>query len=152
MNIKTQMGLLFIEATKTGVGSIQFVHKAHSVHKVQKNKTTQHHLKNCQKQLKEYFAGKRTKFFVPVILDGTAFQKKVWRELQKIHYGQTATYGEIARRIDRPKAARAVGGACNKNKIPIIIPCHRVIGSSGSLVGFAGGLSLKSKLLQLEAK
>lgn len=109
-------------------------------------------LKKCVKQLREYFKGERKKFTVTLVLEGTPFQKKVWRELQKIPYGQTATYGEIARRIGKPKAARAVGGACNKNKIPIIVPCHRVIGSGGSLVGFAGGLSLKSKLLQLEAK
>lgn len=83
-------------------------------------------------------------------MSGTDFQQKVWNELKKIPYGTTCTYGEIAVRIGNPKASRAVGNACNKNPIPILIPCHRVVGSKGDLVGFASGLDVKKHLLDLE--
>lgn len=105
---------------------------------------------SASKQLKEYFAGRRKKFTVKVALEGTAFQTKVWRQLQKIPYGQTITYQELARRVGRPKAARAVGQACGANRFPIIIPCHRVVGKKG-LGGYAGGLKRKRYLLALEA-
>ncbi len=101
-------------------------------------------------QLTAYFAGSLRTFTVQMRLEGTPFQQRVWKELIKIPYGQTASYGEIARRIGNPKACRAVGGANNKNPIPIIIPCHRVIGHDGSMAGFGGGLDLKKNLLQLE--
>ena len=101
-------------------------------------------------ELAEYFNGKRQIFNVPLSPEGTPFQKKVWEELKKIPYGQTATYKEIAKGIDNEKACRAVGMANNKNPIAIIIPCHRVIGSNGSLTGYAGGLTVKNKLLQIE--
>jgi methylated-DNA-[protein]-cysteine S-methyltransferase len=101
-------------------------------------------------QLAEYFAGKRQVFDLKIIPKGTDFQKSVWQELQKIPFGKTASYGEIAERIGNPKACRAVGMANNKNPIPIIVPCHRVIGKNGSLIGFGGGLDLKRQLLNLE--
>ncbi|MBW2659068.1 MAG: methylated-DNA--[protein]-cysteine S-methyltransferase [Deltaproteobacteria bacterium] len=101
-------------------------------------------------QLKEYFAGRLQEFNVKMHLQGTDFQIRVWEELQQIPYGRTASYGEIAKRIGNPKACRAVGGANRKNPIPIIIPCHRIIGSDGSLTGFGGGLDLKKNLLQRE--
>jgi methylated-DNA-[protein]-cysteine S-methyltransferase len=101
-------------------------------------------------QLKEYFDGKRSNFDIPLSPSGTVFQKQVWQELLKISYGQPISYGEQARRLGRPKAARAVGAANGKNPIGIIIPCHRVIGASGHLTGFAGGLEIKRKLLVLE--
>ena len=101
-------------------------------------------------QLKEYFAGRLQNFKVKMHLEGTDFQLRVWRELQQIPYGKTASYGEIAKRINNPKAYRAVGGANNKNPIPIIIPCHRIIGNDGSLTGFGGGLDVKKNLLNLE--
>lgn len=107
-------------------------------------------LQETEKQLNEYFAGERTTFELPLQLDGTEFQLAVWAELQQIPYGETASYGEIANRIGNPKAVRAVGGANNKNRIPIIIPCHRVIGKNGSMVGFGGGLETKTFLLELE--
>lgn len=91
-----------------------------------------------------YFMGKLRVFQVPLILEGTDFQKRVWKEIMKIPYGEVASYGEIARAIGVPKGARAVGNANNKNKVPIIIPCHRVVGSNGSLTGYAGGLERKS--------
>jgi methylated-DNA-[protein]-cysteine S-methyltransferase len=102
------------------------------------------------KQLQQYFAGHRTSFDIPFYLIGTEFQKKVWRALCEIPFGQTASYKEIARRIKNPNAMRAVGQANNKNPIPIVIPCHRIIGANGSLVGYGGGLEKKQKLLSLE--
>lgn len=105
-----------------------------------------------EKELNEYFLGKREKFSVPFILNGTEFQKKVWIEVNNIPYGETKSYKEIAKNIGNEKAVRAVGNANNRNKLPIIIPCHRVIGSSGNLVGYGGGLSKKIYLLELEEK
>ncbi len=101
-------------------------------------------------QLTEYFAGKRQDFDLRLSPEGTAFQKRVWQELQKIPFGQTACYGDIAERIGNPKASRAVGMANGKNPLPIIVPCHRVIGKDGSLTGFGGGLEVKKQLLNLE--
>jgi len=107
-------------------------------------------IKTAAKQLEEYFRGDRKKFDFPLVLHGTEFQKKAWEALQKIPYGHTCSYGEIAAIIGNPKASRAVGMANNRNPIPIIIPCHRVIGHNGKLTGYAGGLELKQKLLELE--
>lgn len=104
------------------------------------------------RQLREYFAGKRTDFDLPLAPEGTAFQREVWRRLQEIPYGETISYGELAKRIGNPKASRAVGAANGQNPIPIVIPCHRVIGASGKLTGFGGGLPTKEALLALEAK
>ena len=104
------------------------------------------------RQLEEYFAGTRKQFDLPLHLSGTDFQVQVLEELQKIPYGETTSYGDIAKRIGRPKAMRAVGAANGRNPIPIIIPCHRVIGSSGDLTGFGGGLDTKEALLRLEAE
>ena len=109
-------------------------------------------IKNTKQQLDEYFAGKRKKFDIPIKLDGTDFQIKVWKELLKIPYGETCSYLDIAKCIGNPKASRAVGMANNKNKIIIIVPCHRVIGSNKKLVGYACGLEVKEKLLELERK
>jgi methylated-DNA-[protein]-cysteine S-methyltransferase len=103
-----------------------------------------------QKQLTEYENGKRKVFELPLHLIGTDFQKQVWNALLEIPYGETRSYQEIAIRIGKPKALRAVGGACNRNPIGIIVPCHRVIGKNGSLTGYAGGLSYKELLLKHE--
>lgn len=107
-------------------------------------------LQEAKKQLEEYFAGNRREFDLPISLHGTDFQQKVWNALRAIPYGTTLSYGEVAAKIGNPKASRAVGGANNKNPIMIIVPCHRVIGANGSLVGFGGGLSAKEYLLALE--
>lgn len=104
------------------------------------------------RQLREYFAGKRTDFDLPLAPEGTEFQRSVWRRLQEIPYGETISYGELARRVGNPKASRAVGAANGQNPIPIVIPCHRVIGANGKLTGFGGGLPTKEALLALEAK
>ena len=101
-------------------------------------------------QLSEYFSGVRAEFDIPLAPKGTPFQMLVWQELRRIPYGQTRTYGEIATAIGKPGAARAVGMACNRNPIWLLIPCHRVVGKNGSLTGYAGGLDMKQQLLKLE--
>lgn len=107
-------------------------------------------LQKTQNQLQEYFQGKRKNFQLPFILEGTDFQKRVWRSLLKIPFGKTKTYKEQAMSIDAPKSARAVGRVNGLNSLCIILPCHRVIGSNGSLTGYAGGLEVKKFLLDLE--
>lgn len=107
-------------------------------------------LLKAEQQLNEYFQNKRTAFDIPLDFRGTEFQIRVWEALLKIPYGLTKTYGELAKILGDSKAVRAVGGALNKNPISIIVPCHRVVGASGKLVGFAGGLDNKSILLDLE--
>jgi methylated-DNA-[protein]-cysteine S-methyltransferase len=109
-------------------------------------------LRETERQLAQYFAGKLKAFTVPLDFKGTAFQKSVWKALLTIPFGETRTYADIARQIGRPTAFRAVGAANGKNPISIIAPCHRVIGSSGSLTGFAGGLAAKERLLKLESR
>jgi methylated-DNA-[protein]-cysteine S-methyltransferase len=108
--------------------------------------------KEAIRQLDAYFAGNLQEFDLPLILDGTEFQLRVWGHLRKIPYGETVSYGQLARRIGSPEAARAVGLANGSNPIPIIIPCHRVVGSNGDLTGFGGGLPIKKKLLALESR
>jgi methylated-DNA-[protein]-cysteine S-methyltransferase len=103
-------------------------------------------------QLREYALGKRKTFDLNLDPIGTEFQKKVWKAMREIPYGETMTYGDLARAIGSPKAFRAVGGACNRNPIAIVQPCHRVVGSDGKLTGFFGGLALKQKLLDFEKR
>jgi methylated-DNA-[protein]-cysteine S-methyltransferase len=104
------------------------------------------------RQLQAYFRGELKEFDVPLAMEGTEFQLRVWNALREIPYGETVSYAQLAGRIGNPKAVRAVGLANGSNPIPIIVPCHRVIGSDGSLTGFGGGLSTKKKLLELENK
>jgi methylated-DNA-[protein]-cysteine S-methyltransferase len=135
--------VLEIAGDENGISSINFVkHKLHD--------EIPECLAEAHKQLKEYFSGTREKFDLKLNISGTDFQKKVWKALQEIPYGETRTYRDIAVAVGTPQACRAVGGANNKNKIPVIIPCHRVIGKDGSLVGFGSGLAIKKELLQLE--
>jgi methylated-DNA-[protein]-cysteine S-methyltransferase len=103
-------------------------------------------------QMMEYFQGRRTVFDFPLDLSGTDFQVAVWHELLQIPYGQTRTYGEIAKKLGKPGAARAVGMANHDNRIPIVVPCHRVVGHDGSLTGYAGGLHIKQQLLSIETR
>lgn len=107
-------------------------------------------LKEAGQQLSDYLAGKRKSFALPLAPMGTEFQQKVWQALQDIPYGELRSYGDVAKRIGQPKAARAIGMANNKNPILIMIPCHRVVGADGKLVGYAGGLGVKEYLLKLE--
>jgi methylated-DNA-[protein]-cysteine S-methyltransferase len=107
-------------------------------------------LVEAERQLGEYFAGKRQAFDLPLDFHGTDFQKRVWQQLLAIPFGETRSYGEIARALGQPTASRAVGAANGKNPISIVAPCHRVIGTNGTLTGFAGGLEAKQRLLALE--
>lgn len=107
-------------------------------------------LLEARRQLEEYFARTRRSFSIPLNPKGTDFQRKVWDALLEISWGETRTYGEIAARIGSPKACRAVGMANHRNPLPIVIPCHRVIGAGGKLVGYGGGLDIKESLLRLE--
>ena len=109
-------------------------------------------LRKAAQELAEYFQGERMAFSIPLAPGGTAFQQSVWAALKSIPYGQTRSYGEIAKQIGKPKAARAVGMANNRNPLPILIPCHRVIGAGGKMVGYGGGLDKKEFLLNLETK
>jgi methylated-DNA-[protein]-cysteine S-methyltransferase len=109
-------------------------------------------LVQTQTELKEYFAGKRKEFTVPLDMRGTPFQKRVWEALLGIPFGETRTYGQLAIQLGNPRATRAVGAANGRNPVAIIAPCHRVIGFSGKLTGFAGGLDAKAHLLNLEGK
>mgnify|MGYP000773019812 CR=1 FL=1 len=109
-------------------------------------------LQEAEEQLNEYFAGARREFDLPLAPKGTPFQKAVWAEMNKIPYGETRTYGQIAAQIGRPTACRAVGMANNRNPIVIVIPCHRVLGYDGKLTGYAGGLDIKERLLALEKR
>lgn len=135
---------LYLVATETHLINIQFTQPQKALLQ------TTELLSMATIQLDEYFQGKRTTFSLPFKLTGTPFQLAVWKELQNIPYGQTTSYKEIAQKINKPKAYRVVGMANNKNPLPIIIPCHRVIGSNGKLIGYAGGLKLKNYLLELE--
>lgn len=108
-------------------------------------------LREAARQIEEYLAGERTRFELPLAPAGTPFQKRVWEALQAIPYGETRSYQAVAESIGQPKACRAVGLANNRNPISIVIPCHRVIGKDGSLVGYGGGLAIKERLLRMEA-
>ena len=142
--LKTPIGFLEVTGTKRGIQSVTFVD-----HKTRKW-FTPFCLRECMTQLKEYFGGKRQIFSIKLDLLGTDFQMRVWKELEKIPYGKTVTYHELAERIGEPKAFRAVGQADAKNPVSVIIPCHRVLGNDGKLVGYAGGLQRKKWLLEHE--
>ena len=137
-------GNIKISADEKSILTVSFSDE--TVNFLYKNKV----IDNAICQLNEYFEGKRKFFDLHTNPQGTDFQKKVWKELMKIPYGETRTYKDIAIAIENAKSYRAVGNACNKNPIAIIIPCHRIIGSDGSLVGFALGVELKQKLLDFE--
>ncbi|MEM9103266.1 MAG: methylated-DNA--[protein]-cysteine S-methyltransferase [Pseudomonadota bacterium] len=149
------VGLLLIFVSNKGIHSILWEHEVDrneckSMLKRYRQCSKQEIIVKTKQQLKEYFAGKRKAFDIPLCLDGTPFQIKAWQELYKIPYGQTISYGEQAARLGNKNKARAVGLANGLNPISIIMPCHRVIGSSGHLTGFGGGLKNKKFLLQLE--
>ena len=109
-------------------------------------------MEDCIQQLDDYFSGKLQAFSLPLDPHGTTFQQRVWEQLTLIPYGETISYSELAQRAGSPRGARAAGMACHNNPIPIVIPCHRVIGKNGSLTGFGGGLNLKEKLIDLEVR
>lgn len=140
--IETPIGPLTLQADEAAVTAIRFGAGG--------AQDTSPLLDAAEAQLREYFAGARRTFDLPLAPHGTAFQQRVWTALRAIPYGETRTYGELAAAIGSPNASRAVGMANHRNPIPIIIPCHRVIGANGTLTGYAGGLEIKRKLLALE--
>ncbi|GBD89339.1 methylated-DNA--protein-cysteine methyltransferase, constitutive [bacterium BMS3Abin04] len=144
--LKTPIGLIKITADDNAVNSVLFVFDDTEMEEENLNLV----LTQCKTELAEYFAGKRKAFDVPIHQEGTEFQKKVWNELIKIPYGKTVSYNDLAKALDNVKSIRAVGAANGKNQISIIVPCHRVIGSDGSLTGYAGGLWRKKWLLDHE--
>jgi len=143
----SKIGLLEITGTSDAITGVNFTDEKKTV-----DRGLPDILKECRNQLDEYFQGKRTEFSLKFLLDGTDFQKKVWKRLLKIPYGQTVSYKDVAVGIGNDKGVRAVGGATGRNNISIIIPCHRVIGSGGNLVGFGGGIWRKVWLLNHEKR
>jgi methylated-DNA-[protein]-cysteine S-methyltransferase len=150
--MKSPIGELKLVGSDDGLAAILWENDSLDRVKLGKLQEDKNHptLLQTQKELSEYFAGKRRKFSVNLNFIGTDFQKKIWAALLTIPFGETRSYGQIAAQIGNSKASRAVGAANGKNPIAIIAPCHRVIGSSGKLTGFAGGLEIKSYLLNLE--
>ena len=150
----------YVKYIKTKIGEITIIEENEKITRIDICKKYKNDATYCikdtvllsrtAKQLEEYFQGKRKNFNIPIKQKGTPFQQRVWKALQEIPYGEVTTYGEIAEKIGSPKAARAVGMANHNNNIPIIIPCHRVIGANGKLVGYALGLEMKQWLLNLE--
>ena len=146
--VESPLGVLIVTAQDGSVSSIA-LEKEDSSDAATENADSEV-LRQAARELYEYFAGKRTEFTFPMRAEGTPFQHKVWQALQEIPYGQTRAYGEIAGLIGQAKASRAVGMACNRNPIMIAVPCHRVVGAKGALVGYAFGTDTKQKLLTLE--
>ncbi|MFY2561706.1 methylated-DNA--[protein]-cysteine S-methyltransferase [Corallococcus terminator] len=150
-HIESPVGALLIAGNDEGLRLIEFHTPRHPMRRGEDWHEGDHAvLRDTQKQLDEYFAGKRRGFELPLAPQGTQFQRQVWLELANIPFGGTISYAELALRLDRPTATRAVGAANGRNPIPIVLPCHRVIGTNGSLTGFGGGLPTKQFLLRLE--
>lgn len=149
--------MIYKKIIETPIGKIYIAEENNKIIEINlDSKKNNYEIKNtkilslAERQLLEYFEGKRKKFDLPLKLKGTPFQEKVWNELLKIPYGETRTYGEIAKNIENPKAARAVGMANHNNPISIVVPCHRVIGVNNKLVGYGLGIDKKQYLLELE--
>ena len=145
---KSPVGILKITASDSSILSLTYTDEKDIENNGKENKI----IKDVIQQLEEYFRGERKKFDIKYEFSGTEFQKKVWKSLEQIPYGETCSYKYIASDIGNEKASRAVGNANNKNHLSIIVPCHRVIGANQKLIGYAGGLEKKSILLELEKK
>ncbi len=157
--VPTPLGVMLAGATEEGLCLLEFADRRMLDTQLRR---LERHLgavflpgQNCvtrdvSKQLAEYFEGERKSFSVPLLTPGTRFQREVWGRLEKIPYGETTTYGALARALGRPKAVRAVAGANGDNRIAVLIPCHRVVGADGALTGYGGGLWRKQRLLELE--
>jgi len=151
VTITTKLGPLRLTITERGLASVKFCRSGGSF--ASRLQSKRDFPRDLVAQLKAYASGQPVRFTVPLDLRaGTAFQQAVWRTLRKIPRGETRSYAWVARKIGKPKAARAVGAACGANPVPIIVPCHRVVASDGSLGGFGGGLPLKRRLLALETR
>lgn len=151
--VHSPVGRLKIVARDTGLVAILWENDDPKRVRLEDSREEDGHpvLLEAELQLREYFSGKRTSFSVPLEMQGTDFQKSVWRALLQIPFGETRSYGELAKQLGKPAASRAVGAANGRNPVSILVPCHRVIGASGKLTGFAGGLEAKQVLLRLEA-
>jgi methylated-DNA-[protein]-cysteine S-methyltransferase len=150
-HMDSPVGKLFLAGRQDGLTEIRFENENHLRSMGREKEETQIPFREAIRQLKAYFAGELKVFNLPLKPEGTPFQLAVWQALQEIPYGETLTYGELALRIHRPKACRAVGAANGQNPLSIVIPCHRVIGSGGRLTGYGGGLKAKAYLLTLES-
>lgn len=150
--MKSPVGTLLLAGDETGLRHIDFQDGPHAATPEPGWQENEQPFRQVIAQLKEYFAGKRQSFDLELAPEGTEFQQRVWRTLRTIPYGTTWSYGQLARRIGNPKASRAVGAANGQNPLPIVVPCHRVIGANGSLTGFGGGLGIKRQLLELESR
>lgn len=152
--ISSPVGTLKLVASNEGLVAVLWEKERDARVRLDKMESAKDHpiLIETEKQLKEYFSGHRKVFDIPLAPIGTSFQNKVWMALRDIPFGETRSYGELAKKIGSPKAARAVGAANGRNPLSIIVPCHRVIGQNGKLTGFAGGLDKKEILLKLEMK
>jgi methylated-DNA-[protein]-cysteine S-methyltransferase len=149
--LQSSIGNIFLVASDKGLQGVFLRKQAIQMATSLKSKQPEIQiLANAAMQLDEYFAGKRQNFDLPFDIEGTAFQKQVWKALSNIPFGKTVSYSDIAKKINNPKAVRAVGSANGKNPLCIIIPCHRVIAADGSLGGYSSGIDIKKKLLKLE--
>jgi len=149
--MESPLGRLLLIAEDAGLREIRFENSKHPAAQPEGHEDVKP-FHEIIRQLRAYFAGELEAFDLPLAPEGTPFQLKVWRKLLQIPYGETISYGELARRLGNPNASRAVGVANGSNPIPIVIPCHRVIGSNGKLTGYGGGLPIKEKLLALEQR
>jgi methylated-DNA-[protein]-cysteine S-methyltransferase len=149
--VDSPIGHLYLSANDAGLTELSFLRKRSERRAVVARATAaQRIVREVERQLSQYFAGRRRDFDLPLAPAGTEFQLATWKELCEVPFGETISYGELARRIGRPRAVRAVGAANGANPISIIVPCHRVIGADGRLVGYGGGLPVKRALLRLE--
>ena len=149
--LSTPVGRLLLAGDEEGLRRISFQDGLHPIRPAEGWQRAEVPFREVVNQLEAYFAGKLRRFDLALAPEGTPFQREVWSALTTIPYGETVTYGELARRLGRANASRAVGAANGSNPIPIIIPCHRVIGADGSLTGFGGGVAIKRRLLDLES-
>ena len=149
---ESPMGRMLIVATDQGLSGLYFVDQKYYREVAPDWLRGDHHevVRETARQLKEYFAGARKQFDIPLAAQGTPFQSRVWKAISSVKYGDSITYSELARRAGHPEAVRAAGTATGRNPITIIVPCHRIVGSNGSLTGYAGGLVRKRALRQLE--
>lgn len=145
---QTKIGTIFIKEEENKISQIGILKQE----KIEEERKETALIKIAYYQIQEYLEGKRKEFDLPLLMKGTTFQRKVWNALTTIPYGETRSYQEIAKQIGNEKAVRAVGGANHNNPIMIVVPCHRVIGKNKKMVGYAGGLELKEKLLEIENK
>lgn len=150
MEVQSPVGTLLLTADETALSGIYFEGEEAVVDETWQRRAEHPVLLAARGQLEEYFAGRRKRFDLALAPVGTDFQRRVWKALEVIPWGETQSYGALARKIGKPKAMRAVGAANGANPIPIVVPCHRVIGANGSLTGYGGGLWRKRKLLALE--